>query len=158
MGEDTMGRDDAERRAAVRLRAQAMLAQQSREELIETALALQDKKMAMRSEIDRLRRVITKQRAWGRLSLSFIASGVLFAVILIEGVQHLWTVPLVLIESVFGGFVAGFLLVAAQRTIRKHIYEKFDYSKTAQAASYITLFVMSAAVVIIVWLIKTMWF
>jgi Flp pilus assembly protein TadB len=81
---------------------------QSREELIETALMLQDKKMAMRPEIDRLRRVIAKQRAWGRLSLSFIASGVLFAVILIEGAQHLWSVPLVLIESVFGGFVRGF--------------------------------------------------
>lgn len=153
-----MSLDDAERRAAVRIRARAMLAQQSREELIETALTLQDKKTAMRSEIERLRRVIAKQRSWGQLSLSFIASGVLFAVILVEGAEHLWSVPLVLLESVIGGFIMGFLLVTAQRTIRKHIYEKFNYSKTAQAAAYITLFVMSAAVVILVWVAKTMWF
>ena len=92
------------------------------------------------------------------VSLSFLLSGVLFGVVLSPGFSQIWIIPLALVGSLISGFLAGFLLNKAQYLIRTHIYERFRHTKAAQAAAYIMLFVMSAAAILIVWCVRSMWF
>lgn len=93
-------------------------------------------------------------RLWQQASLSFLIAGALFAWLLIQGVEHVWIVPLALFESVICGGLVGFGLVFAQRLAKKHIFERYGQTKLARAAACAMLFAVSAAFVLLVWLLK----
>ena len=143
---------------AAREQAKIQLELETRYELIEKILHLLERKAALKSEIEHLKTALENERGWNRISLSFLISGVLFGVVLSPGFQYLWIIPVALFGSLIAGFFIGFLLSRIQVVIRSQIYERFRYTKAAQAAAYMTLFVMSAAVILIVWCIRSMWF
>ncbi|HWQ06383.1 MAG: hypothetical protein ABFD03_03550 [Clostridiaceae bacterium] len=143
---------------AAREDARLQLEQETRAALIEKVLHLLERKNALKAEIERLKTALDNERTWNRISLSFLLSGVLFGVVLSPGFSQIWIIPLALVGSLISGFLAGFLLNKAQYLIRTHIYERFRHTKAAQAAAYIMLFVMSAAAILIVWCVRSMWF
>ncbi len=145
-------------RLAAREQAKIQLELETRYALIEKVLNLLERKAALKSEIEHLKTALENERGWNRISLSFLISGVLFGVVLSPGFEYLWIIPAALFGSLAAGFLAGFLLSKVQSAIRRHIYERFRHTKAAQAAAYMTLFVISAATILIVWCVRSMWF
>ena len=143
---------------AAREQAKVQLELETRYALIEKILNLLERKATLKAEIEQLKTALENERGWNRISLSFLISGVLFGVVLSPGFDHLWIIPAALAGSLAAGFLAGFLLSKVQGLIRLQIYERFRHTKAAQAAAYMTLFVMSAAVILIVWCVRSMWF
>ncbi|MEN6417981.1 MAG: hypothetical protein ABFC73_03575 [Clostridiaceae bacterium] len=143
---------------AAREQAKVQLELETRYALIEKILNLLERKAALKSEIEQLKSALENERGWNRISLSFLISGVLFGVILSPGFEYLWIIPAALVGSLAAGFLAGFLLSKVQSVIRRQIYERFRHTKAAQAAAYMTLFVMSAATILIAWCVRSMWF
>ncbi len=145
-------------RLAAREQAKIQLELETRYSLIEKVLNLLERKAALKSEIEHLKTALENERGWNRISLSFLISGVLFGVVLSPGFEYLWIIPAALVGSLAAGFLAGFLLSKVQSAIRRQIYERFRHTKAAQAAAYMTLFVISAATILIVWCVRSMWF
>lgn len=145
-------------RLAAREQAKIQLELETRYALIEKVLNLLERKAALKSEIEHLKTALENERGWNRISLSFLISGVLFGVVLSPGFEYLWIIPAALFGSLAAGFLAGFLLSKVQSAIRRQIYERFRHTKAAQAAAYMTLFVISAATILIVWCVRSMWF
>lgn len=145
-------------RLAAREQAKIQLELETRYALIEKVLNLLERKAALKSEIEHLKTALENERGWNRISLSFLISGVLFGVVLSPGFEYLWILPAALFGSLAAGFLAGFLLSKVQSAIRRQIYERFRHTKAAQAAAYMTLFVISAATILIVWCVRSMWF
>lgn len=141
----------AEEKRDAREQAMLRLSQESQSDLIDRVLSLQERKGAMKAQIAHYKKVIEYERAWNQFSLTFLLAGVLFSVLLIEGEPSLWHVLFALIESAIFGAASGFLLISAQRKIRAAIFRRFRRTKPAQAASYMMLFAVSAAVIFVAW-------
>jgi len=141
------GEDMRSAREQVMLR----LSQESRDDLIDRVLALQERKGELKTQIAHYKKVVEYERAWNQFSLTFLLAGVFFSVLLIEGEPSFWHVLFALIESAIFGAASGFLLISAQRKIRAAIFRRFRRTKPAQAASYMMLFAVSAVVIFVAW-------
>ncbi len=153
-GRDAAVSDEDRRRA--REQAMLRLTQESRNELIDHVLALQERKHELKTQISHYKKVVEYERAWNQFSLTFLLAGVFFAVLLIEGEPSLWHVVFALIEAAIFGAASGFLLISAQRKIRAAIFRRFRRTKPAQIASYMMLFAVSAVVIFAAWFLLSL--
>jgi hypothetical protein len=136
-----------EDKRSAREQSMLRLSQESRNDLIDRVLALQERKNALKTQLAHYKKVVDYERTWNQFSLTFLLAGVLFAVLLIDGEPSLPHVLLALIESAIFGAAAGFVLISAQRKIRAAIFRRFRRTKPAQIASYMMLFAVSAVVI-----------
>lgn len=132
-------------------REQSMLrlSQESRNDLIDRVLTLQERNQSLTTQIAHYKKVIEYERAWNQFSLTFLLAGVFFSVLLIEGKPSLLHVLFALVESAIFGATSGFLLISTQRKIRVAIFRRFRRTKLAQAASYMMLFAVSAVIIFV---------
>jgi hypothetical protein len=153
------GRDAAvpdESRRSAREQAMLRLAQESRNDLIDHVLSLQERKHELKTQIEHYKKVVEYERAWNQFSLTFLLAGVFFAVLLIEEEPSLPHVAFALVESAIFGAASGFLLISAQRKIRAAIFRRFRRTKPAQIASYMMLFAVSAVVIFVAWFLLSL--
>ena len=136
--------------------AMLRLSQESRDDLIDHVLALQERKSELKAQIAHYKKVIEYERAWNQFSLTFLLAGVLFSVLLIEGEPSLPHVFFAFVESAVFGAASGFLLISVQRRIRAAIFRRFRRTKPAQIASYMMLFAVSAVVIFIAWFLLSL--